>query len=743
MTIRPPAAEGDFAPQVLAASRPDSPLVLSCEHASEHLPRPWQWSLDDRRLIGSHWAFDLAAAELTEELAAATGGAAVLARFSRLLIDANRPPDSPSLFRNSAEGKSIDLNQGIEPADSLLRRRYWQAYHEAVDNMVASSAVSLVLAVHSFTPVYEGERRQLEVGVLFDKSQAQAESLAEAYARAGFAVQLNEPYSGKQGFIYAAHHHATRHGKRALEIELRQDLAVDGAARGRLVRATATWAKQLTGLVAVMLLCCWAAAASAAPGGAAPLQVFGVPGSGKAQLLTKLRASLQRTPPAQPGKVAHGDPDALAYLLSAPAGALPSSVRIASLDPTGQPLAQLRVALEPAPCPAAAAVGHACKMTPPIRAVTDGIDAQHPLIKGRSILAALGGSLVLQRHPDGRELARLRVAGPRDTVAGDLERYRARLRFVMVRLAKGGALPIGGDLAGATLLAKAALGRANALWGACGISFGPLAEIAVEVVDPPPAFLFALGCDYGLPASGGSIHLRADTTTISVPIDAGMLPSAAARRVAAALRAAGLSVVVSDNPRMAAGANGSTDLLVRNKQGALAQLAAVTGLPLSSDPTLTACIGAVNLEDGLQHFGDVDAAVGTLEERTLIKAYDDHNPSTIDVLMVPGFAHGGRIGESFIGADGGRIRNVVVVDRAGIRANRASFTLAHEIGHVLLDDPGHPDDYGIDTPTRLMDADASDPSAFGPRRLSIAECVRTLRQSGPAAPVPVLKRWPL
>ena len=69
--------------------------------------------------------------------------------------------------------------------------------------------------------------------------------------------------------------------------------------------------------------------------------------------------------------------------------------------------------------------------------------------------------------------------------------------------------------------------------------------------------------------------------------------------------------------------------------------------------------------------------------------------------------------------------------------------LAHELGHVLLDLPGHPDDFGVDRPSDLMDADAADPSIFGPRRLSSAECERAVRQSGPGAAVPLLEPWPL
>jgi hypothetical protein len=253
----------------------------------------------------------------------------------------------------------------------------------------------------------------------------------------------------------------------------------------------------------------------------------------------------------------------------------------------------------------------------------------------------------------------------------------------------------------------------------------------------------ALGCVHGLSASGGAIELKLQGKTVRVATEAGMLPRQVARRLGLVLEKAGFVVAISDNPRVAAGAHPTADVLVRDKRGRMVELAPPASGVVSTDPTLGACIGSVNLEDGLQHFGDVDAHVGTLEERTLIKAFDDFDPATIEVFMVPGFARGGRIGESFIASDRGSISNAVVLDRAGVRSNRASFTLAHELGHVLLDDPGHPDDFAADTPTLLMDADASDPTAFGPRRLTMAECVRAVRQSGAAAPSPLLAPWPL
>jgi len=122
---------------------------------------------------------------------------------------------------------------------------------------------------------------------------------------------------------------------------------------------------------------------------------------------------------------------------------------------------------------------------------------------------------------------------------------------------------------------------------------------------------------------------------------------------------------------------------------------------------------------------------------------DDGDPSTIDVLIVPSFDQSGRIGESFIDDDGAAIQNTVVIDRAAVRAGPRSYALAHELGHILLDMPGHPDDYGVDQSSSLMDADAADASVFGPRRLSLEDCERALRQSGPGAKTPLLQAWPL
>lgn len=447
------------------------------------------------------------------------------------------------------------------------------------------------------------------------------------------------------------------------------------------------------------------------------------------------RLSIGRTPPPA-GEL---DPDAFSVVVSAGrADLLPAKVNVTSLRaPESSPT---RVALESfpelplsaAPCPAGME-GLACAKSAPLRLVFDDVDRHHPQLERRSMLAELGGAVVVSAGGVERTLR----------VESDFGRHRARVRVRLVRIVPRGAPPIGKDDADAVRIAREELERASGVWSVCGISFGPADKADVAVVDPPPPFLLSLGCDAPAIAAGGSIRFVADGRELEVPIPTGTTPRGAARRVQAALEKLGLRVRTSDNRAPQSSSIGSTDVLVTRRDGLLAALGPPAKGPLSTDPALDACIGRVSLEDGLQHFTDSDAVAGTLEERTLVKSMDDGDPETIDVLVLPSFGGDSRIGESFIFLEHGAIRNVVLEDRAGFRAQRASFTLAHELGHVLLDQPGHPDDFGADTPTSLMDADAVSPTAFGPRRLSAAECERAYAQSGPDSLSAVLRPWPL
>ncbi len=218
-------------------------VVFTCEHASAALPEPWVWPAQDRWMVDTHWASDIGAAELTRKVARFMNAPAVLSRFSRLLIDPNRPLDSDTLFRRNADGKTVHLNEALLETDRQRRiDDLYRPYHEAVSAMVERSRGDTVFSIHTFTDNYEGDARVLELGVLFDYDEEEvALQLLGHLEQAGFHVLANEPWSGKDGLAYSAVRHARQFGRQALEIEARQDLVVDDEFSSRLAEALASF----------------------------------------------------------------------------------------------------------------------------------------------------------------------------------------------------------------------------------------------------------------------------------------------------------------------------------------------------------------------------------------------------------------------------------------------------------------------------------------------------------------------
>jgi hypothetical protein len=460
--------------------------------------------------------------------------------------------------------------------------------------------------------------------------------------------------------------------------------------------------------------------------------------------MARARASMERTPPARvdldDADHTFDDPDALRIVTTSPEGSSRlGALTVDSLSADGASLDVLRdVKLTSVACDRGVASGATCSASAPLRLVVDDVDRSHPLVATRSVRAEVGGALVV-RDSSGKKLQAIRVAGPRKSSAGPIGRHRLTIHPVVMRLTAGGAPAVGGTDAGAIAALRQELALASAVWGQCGISFGPITQMDVKVVSPPPPYLVAIGDDVGLPASGGEVRLRIEGRVVTVLTKKGWSTRQVALELQRVAQATGVTATLSENARIAPGAAPSVDVAMKRRDGQLATVELVS----SSDSTLSVSVGAVDLTDGLQHFGDTDSVAGTIEERALVKAVDDGDPRTIELVVIPFFSGGGRIGESFIASDGSSMRNVVIIDRAGVRARRTSLTLAHELGHVILDEPGHPDDYGLDTPTLLMDSDASDSSPFGPRRLTVDECARAVRQSGPTARLPLLTEWKL
>ena len=234
----------DPAPYVVLEEHGRAPALIVCDHASRAFPH----ALDRLGLpeLGSwqHVAWDIGAGELARGLAHALDAPAVLAGYSRLVVDCNRSPDDPEAFRTESDGWTVPGNLALSELDRRLRlASLFDPYHECIDAMLRGfrkrGIHPLFIAVHSFAPRLggQGDARPWHVGVLWDRDELNARRLLEALrAVEGLVVGDNEPYSGRHPANYTIDHHAKAHGLPHVCLEVRQDLIESPAGLERWVR---------------------------------------------------------------------------------------------------------------------------------------------------------------------------------------------------------------------------------------------------------------------------------------------------------------------------------------------------------------------------------------------------------------------------------------------------------------------------------------------------------------------------
>ncbi len=204
-------------------------MVLVCEHASSLIPPHLNGLGLPRAEIERHIGWDIGALGLALECSRLLDAPLVYARYSRLVLDVNRPPDAPDSIVESSEDTLIPGNRGIDPAEREQRRRaVYEPFHAALEQVVvARSAMDADLAViniHSFTPVYRGVARPWQVGVLSDTDRRLADGLLrELRFEAGLVVGDNQPYSPRDRVYHTLDRHAQSQGLPSVMIEVRND----------------------------------------------------------------------------------------------------------------------------------------------------------------------------------------------------------------------------------------------------------------------------------------------------------------------------------------------------------------------------------------------------------------------------------------------------------------------------------------------------------------------------------------
>jgi len=212
-----------------------SDFLLVADHAGRLLPR----LLGDLGLpqseLSRHIAWDIGIAGATEALAATLDATAVLQRYSRLVIDCNRHPGWASSIPPVSELTEIPGNRDIMPAEREARRReIFLPYHAEITRLLDRRDMArrrtVLVAMHSFTPVFKGERRDIHVGILYNRDRRLADIMLDLLRAEGdLEVGDNAPYAITDSSDYTVPTHGEGRGLPHVEIEIRQDLIADPA----------------------------------------------------------------------------------------------------------------------------------------------------------------------------------------------------------------------------------------------------------------------------------------------------------------------------------------------------------------------------------------------------------------------------------------------------------------------------------------------------------------------------------
>ncbi|MFL1516341.1 N-formylglutamate amidohydrolase [Pseudomonas prosekii] len=213
----------------LSREASEHPLILVCEHASRFIPP----ALNDLGLNAEaarqHIAWDIGALALAERLAETLGATLLAANYSRLLIDLNRPRHAPDSIPGQSEIYQVPGNQQLDEATREHRRQMlFKPFHTRlqtlIDERVAQGRPVRVVGIHSFTPVYYGQQRPLEAGVLFGEARQYAQNVLDGLARHPLKVAGNQPYKIDPLGDMTVPVHGDARGLQALLIEVRNDL---------------------------------------------------------------------------------------------------------------------------------------------------------------------------------------------------------------------------------------------------------------------------------------------------------------------------------------------------------------------------------------------------------------------------------------------------------------------------------------------------------------------------------------
>ncbi len=200
-------------------------VLLVCEHASHTLPARFGTLGLSEEVRKSHIAWDPGALAVTRLLSEALDATIIYQNYSRLIYDCNRPPESPSAMPVTSEIYDIPGNADLSEAERFARTSaLYIPFHDRISELVAIRDDVVLVTMHSFTPVYYGKYRDVEIGLLHDTDARLVDAMLDDIAGTDFRVGRNEPYGPEDGVTHTLRLHALPNGLLNVMIEVRNDL---------------------------------------------------------------------------------------------------------------------------------------------------------------------------------------------------------------------------------------------------------------------------------------------------------------------------------------------------------------------------------------------------------------------------------------------------------------------------------------------------------------------------------------
>ncbi len=237
-------------PAVFRVVRPAgrSSVLLTADHAGRAIPRRLaRLGLSDA-VLDTHVAWDLGVADLSQRLSACLDAFLIQHNYSRLVIDANRPPEAPDSIVSLSEHTLIAANRNLPSAERQRRiAELFHPYHHRIgaelDARARRAQPTVLVTLHSFTPVHAGVGRPWDVGVLYGRDGRLGRRMLQLLsAERGLQVGDNEPYAVNDASDFTVVVHGERRRIPHVELEIRQDLLATEA-------GLREWAERLASLL--------------------------------------------------------------------------------------------------------------------------------------------------------------------------------------------------------------------------------------------------------------------------------------------------------------------------------------------------------------------------------------------------------------------------------------------------------------------------------------------------------------